>query len=144
MINKNRLPESYYRKLCALVEDRDRDCYTSYEEYLGCGVPSPFDETETHHVVHQGSGGADREDNLILLSFHHHRFDFHGDNVEIKKRCDEAAKAYLQCDEVCAWREYHKEELDALYEKAEEAMYQKTRKKNTLHCKWGPMPSRAI
>ena len=144
MIRQGKMTEARYSKLCEIIRERDRVCWRSYEEHMHCGVPTPFDHVEVHHVIHRGNGGPDREDNLMSLSYVQHRFDFHGDNGETRKRCDEAAKAYLQCEEVARWREAHAEELEAFYEEAEEAAYRRARRKNECHSKWGPMPRRAV
>jgi hypothetical protein len=61
---KQRVPPD---RLRAALEVRDRFC-----RFPGCGVPAR--RAQAHHIDHWADGGPTDRDNLILLcSFHHHR-----------------------------------------------------------------------
>lgn len=69
------LPEVAFRKLCRLVKQRDEELAETYQSIIGEWPPS---RGEVHHAKHAGSGGPDKEDNLIHLSYETHRFKAHG------------------------------------------------------------------
>lgn len=70
-----KLPEAAFRKLCRLVKQRDEELAETYQSIIGEWPPS---RGEVHHAKHAGSGGPDKEDNLIHLSYETHRFKAHG------------------------------------------------------------------
>lgn len=57
-----KLPEAAFRKLCRLVKQRDEELAETYQSIIGEWPPS---RGEVHHAKHAGSGGPDKEDNLI-------------------------------------------------------------------------------
>jgi hypothetical protein len=71
---KNRFPTERLRRA---LEIRDRFC-----RFPGCGVPAH--RTEAHHIHYWPQGGPTDRDNLVLLcSFHHQRH--HGGGYVIRK-----------------------------------------------------------
>lgn len=123
------LSPSNYQRLCELVKARD---WLLHEVYRECIGEDPPWEGQFHHIRHRGSGGPDREDNLILLSVHNHLFVVHGDawraSEDMCRRIDE----YMASEEVTAWRIYHEDELEELYATAEEYELKKKQKKYQL------------
>ena len=114
-----------YEKLLKLVKKRDHAYFTQYIKYIG--EPPPIDGGEVHHVVFRSAGGPDKEENLILLSKSMHEHGIHLASRRIRKKNESNFKKYLYCKEVEAWRERHKEELQAIYQKAEEDSLKKKR-----------------
>lgn len=121
-----RLSAANRRRLFALVKERDEALYETYEAYLG--VPFPFEMKHIHHVRPVGSGGEDREDNLISLSPEIHLQKFHTGWGSVDKEYQRKAEAYLSSEEVRRWREENEADLTALYRTAEITRIQKIRK----------------
>ena len=102
------LSKTEFKKLCDLVKQRDIDLA---ETYCAClGEYPPRQNIEVHHHIHVGNFGADKEDNLISLSYITHRFKLHGLNTDIKKHMERNIEKYLYSPEVKVWRETHREE----------------------------------
>lgn len=118
---------SNYERLCLLVKAREWVLRYTYQKFIGALPPW---NGQFHHIKHKGSGGPDREDNLILLSVHNHLFVVHGNSwragEDMCRRIDE----YMASEEVAAWRRTHQRELEELY--ATEAEYQ-LREKQQKH-----------
>ena len=89
--------------------------------------PEPPSRGEVHHAKHAGSGGPDKEDNLIHLSYETHRFKAHGLSGTRKQYMDEQIKTYLNCHAVKEWRKEHEMELQELYKTEEERRIKKKR-----------------
>ena len=131
---KNR--ENYFKlsdpqlvKLKSLIKERDKALRTTYQWYMGENAPiDDWDAAEVHHVAHRGSGGDDKPNNLISLSFRRHRFFFHSDNAGTVKFWTERAKQYLDSPEVKAWEEENRDKLEEIYQAAEKARIRKKRK----------------
>jgi len=121
-----RLSAANRRKLFALIKERDEALHETYEMYLG--VPFPFDSKHVHHVRPVGSGGEDKEENLISLSPEVHLQKFHTGWGSVNKEYQRKAEAYLESEEVRRWREENEEGLTALYRTAEITRIQKIRK----------------
>ncbi len=121
-----RLSAANRRKLFQLIKERDEALYETYEAYLE--VPFPFEMKHIHHVIPVGSGGEDREDNLISLSPEIHLQRFHTGWGSVDKEQQRKAKAYLESEEVRRWREENEEGLTALYRTAEITRIQRIRK----------------
>lgn len=118
------LPEAAFRKLCRLVKKRDEELAETYQSIIGEWPPS---RGEVHHAKHAGSGGPDKEDNLIHLSYETHRFKVHGLSGTRKQYMDEQIKTYLNCHAVKEWRKEHEMELQELYKTEEERRIKKKR-----------------
>lgn len=131
-----RMEAGPYRELCALVRERDAACRKAYQAHLLCGVPTG--NVEVHHVQARAAGKNDLEDNLISLSYAQHRYEYHGDNAEIRKAAQARARAYLACEEVAAWREENAERIAEIYSRAEASALRKRQKKNAARAKWDP------
>lgn len=131
-----RMEAGPYRELCALVRERDMACRKAYQDHMLCDVPTW--NVEVHHVQARAAGRNDREENLVSLSYMQHRYEFHGDNAEIRKAAQERARAYLACKEVAAWREENAERISEIYSKAEASALRKRKKKNAVHSKYDP------
>lgn len=124
-----KLSDTQLVKLKNLIKERDKALRITYQWYMGEDVPtSDWDAAEVHHVAHRGSGGDDKPNNLISLSFRRHRFSFHSDNVGTVKFWNERAKQYLDSPEVKAWEEENEDKLEAIYQSSEKARIQKKRK----------------
>jgi len=134
-----RMEAGPYRELTAVVRERDMACRKAYQDHMLCDVPTWG--VEVHHVQARAAGKNDREDNLISLSYAQHRYEYHGDNAEIKKAAQERARAYLTCEEVAAWREKNAERISEIYSKAREAELRKRAKKHAVHAKYDPPES---
>lgn len=106
-----KLPEAAFRKLCRLVKQRDEELAETYQSIIGEWPPS---RGEVHHAKHAGSGGSDKEDNLIHLSYEMHRFKAHGLSGTRKQYVDEQIRTYLNCKAVKEWRKEHEMELQEL------------------------------
>nr|DAS31752.1 MAG TPA: hypothetical protein [Caudoviricetes sp.] len=119
-----KLPEAAFRKLCRLVRQRDEELAETYQSIIGEWPPS---RGEVHHAKHAGSGGPDKEDNLIHLSYETHRFKAHGLSGTRKQYMDEQIKTYLNCHAVKEWRKEHEMELQELYKTEEERRIKKKR-----------------
>lgn len=119
-----KLPEAAFRKLCRLVKQRDEELAETYQSIIGEWPPS---RGEVHHAKHAGSGGPDKEDNLIHLSYETHRFKAHGLSGTRKQYMDEQIKTYLNCHAVKEWRKEHEMELQELYKTEEERRIKKKR-----------------
>lgn len=119
-----KLPEAAFRKLCRLVKQRDEELAETYQSIIGEWPPS---RGEVHHAKHAGSGGPDKEDNLIHLSYETHRFKAHGLSGTRKQYMDEQIKTYLNCKAVKEWRKEHEMELQELYKTEEERRIKKKR-----------------
>lgn len=117
-----KLPEAAFRKLCRLVKQRDEELAETYQSIIGEWPPS---RGEVHHAKHAGSGGPDKEDNLIHLSYETHRFKAHGLSGTRKQYMDEQIKTYLNCHAVKEWRKEHEMELQELYKTEEERRIKK-------------------
>jgi hypothetical protein len=118
------LPKAAFRKLCRLVKQRDEELAETYQSIIGEWPPS---RGEVHHAKHAGSGGPDKEDNLIHLSYETHRFKAHGLSGTRKQYMDEQIKTYLNCHAVKEWRKEHEMELQELYKTEEERRIKKKR-----------------
>lgn len=128
------LSKTEFKKLCDLVKQRDIDLA---ETYCAClGEYPPLQNIEIHHHVHVGNFGADKEDNLISLSYTTHRFKLHGLNTDIKKHMERNIEKYLSSPAVKKWREHHKEELEAIYQTEEEYRIKKLKKKHKVKKKY--------
>ena len=128
------LSKTEFKKLCDLVKQRDIDLA---ETYCAClGEYPPRQNIEIHHHVHVGNFGADKEDNLISLSYTTHRFKAHGLNADIKKHMERNIEKYLNSPEAKKWREHHKEELEAIYQTEEEYRIKKLKKKHEVKKKY--------
>lgn len=124
-----KLSDTQLVKLKDLIKERDKALRITYQWYMGEDVPtSDWDAAEVHHVAHRGSGGDDKPNNLISLSFRRHRFSFHSDNVGTVKFWNERAKQYLDSPEVKAWEEANEDKLEAIYQSSETARIRKKRK----------------
>lgn len=124
------LSKTEFKKLCDLVKQRDIDLA---ETYCAClGEYPPRQNIEVHHHVHVGNFGADKEDNLISLSYTTHRFKLHGLNADIKKHMERNIEKYLHGPEVKTWRETHREELEAIYKTEEEYRLKNLQKKHKV------------
>lgn len=128
------LSKPEFRKLCDLVKQRDIILTETYCECIG--EYPPRTNIEIHHHVHVGNFGADKEDNLIALSYTTHRFKAHGLNADIKKHMERNIEKYLNSPEVKKWREHHKEELEAIYQTEEEYRIKKLKKKHEVKKKY--------
>lgn len=64
-----RLSPIGYKRLCALVDDRDGGCVV-------CGNPN----VQHHHIYFRSEGGEDTLENLISLCPDHHSLCGHGEN----------------------------------------------------------------
>lgn len=107
-----------------LVKKRDEELAETYQSIIGEWPPS---RGEVHHAKHAGSGGPDKEDNLIHLSYETHRFKVHGLSGTRKQYMDEQIKTYLNCHAVKEWRKEHEMELQELYKTEEERRIKKKR-----------------
>ena len=124
-----KLSDTQLVKLKNLIKERDKALRITYQWYMGEDVPtSDWDAVEVHHVAHRGSGGDDKPNNLISLSFRRHRFSFHSDNVGTVKFWNERAKQYLDSPEVKQWEEENEDKLEAIYQSSETAHIRKKRK----------------
>ena len=121
------MKKSLYEKLVKLVKARDKSLAFVYQKYIG-EMPPPYGG-EVHHIVFRSAGGPDKEDNLILLSLGMHEYGIHVAMRRERKKNEGNFKAYLQSEEVKAWRERHWEELQTLYRKTEEDLIEEKRKK---------------
>ena len=119
------LSKTEFKKLCDMVKQRDIDLAETYYECLG--EYPPRNNIEIHHHVHVGNFGADKEDNLIHLSYETHRFKAHGLSGTRKQYMDEQIKTYLNCHAVKEWRKEHEMELQELYKTEEERRIKKKR-----------------
>lgn len=128
------LSKKEFKKLCDLVKKRDIDLA---ETYCAClGEYPPRQNIEVHHHIHVGNFGADKEDNLISLSYTTHRFKLHGLNTDIKKHMERNIEKYLSSPAVKKWREHHKEELEAIYQTEEEYRIKALQKKHKVKKKY--------
>lgn len=127
------LSKTEFKKLCDLVKQRDIDLA---ETYCACLGESPRQNIEVHHHIHVGNFGADKEDNLISLSYTTHRFKLHGLNTDIKKHMERNIEKYLSSPAVKKWREYHKEELEAIYQTEEKYRIKTLQKKHKVKKKY--------
>lgn len=125
------LSPSNYDRLCELVKTRDWLLRDEYRKYIGEDPPR---KGQFHHIKHRGSGGPDREDNLISLSIHNHLFVVHGDSWRASEDMCRRIDEYMASEEVAAWRLYHEDELEEIY--ATEAEYQLKKKKRKHRLKW--------
>lgn len=128
------LSKTEFKKLCDLVKKRDIILAETYCECLG--EYPPRQNIEVHHHIHVGNFGADKEDNLITLSYTTHRFKLHGLNTDIKKHMERNIEKYLSSPAVKEWREHHKEELGAIYQTEEEYRIKKLQKKHKVKKKY--------
>lgn len=128
------LSKKEFKKLCDLVKKRDIILAETYCECLG--EYPPRQNIEVHHHIHVGNFGADKEDNLIFLSYTTHRFKLHGLNTDIKKHMERNIEKYLNSPEVKKWREHHKEDLEAIYQTEEEYRIKKLQKKHKVKKKY--------
>nr|DAX02442.1 MAG TPA: HNHc nucleases endonuclease signature which [Caudoviricetes sp.] len=124
------LSKTEFKKLCDMVKQRDIELAETYCECIG--EYPPRTNIEVHHHIHVGNFGADKEDNLISLSYTTHRFKAHGLNADIKKHMERNVEKYLNSPEVKKWREHHKEELEAIYQTEEEYRIKKLQKKHEV------------
>lgn len=120
------LSKKNYEELKLLIKERDRNTARAkiYESIIG-EYPPPY-AGQIHHVEWRSHGGGDREDNLILLSIPMHD-RIHNAARRERKELNAKFVAYLECEEVRAWRAQHREELEKLYKTAEEARRRKKR-----------------
>ena len=124
-----KLSERQLNRLKHLVKERDKALRVTYETYMKVDVPDQdWDAAEVHHVAHRGSGGDDKPNNLVSVSFRVHRFYFHADDPETVDFWTKRAIGYLESPEVKAWEEEHAEELAEIYGKSEAAHIRKKRK----------------
>jgi hypothetical protein len=129
------LPESAFRKLCEQVKHRDHELEVVYREIIGINPPRQGEDAEVHHVMHKGSGGPDREENLIHLAYGVHRYQMHGDDPDLSAELSERMTVYLECSAVRAWRYRHSQELDQIYSFAEREQRNHKRKVNMPNLK---------
>lgn len=129
------LSESAFRKLCEQVKHRDHELEVVYREIIGINPPRPGEDAEVHHVVHKGSGGGDREENLIHLAYGVHRYQVHGDRPDLSRDLTMRMTAYLESSAVRAWRYRHSQELDQIYSSAEREQLAHKRKVNMPNLK---------
>lgn len=129
------LPESAFRKLCEQVKHRDHELDSVYRKIIGINPPRLGEDSEVHHVVHKGSGGPDREENLIHLAYGVHRYQVHGDDPDLSRDLTMRMTAYLECSAVRAWRYRHSHELDHIYSTAEKEQLAHKRKVNMPNLK---------
>lgn len=129
------LPESAFRKLCEQVKYRDHELEVVYREIIGINSPRLGEDAEVHHVIHKGSGGGDREENLINLEYGVHRYQVHGDAPNLSRELTMRMTAYLECSAVRAWRYRHSQELDHIYLAAEREQLAHKRKVNMPNLK---------
>lgn len=103
-----KLSKTGYDKLCDLVDKRDgRRCIICNSDY---GI-------HHHHVVRRTHGGADREDNLVLLCYKCHDIYAHGKK---EKSYRSMFLEYLDSEKCRKFRRKHKAELDEIYTAYEE------------------------
>ncbi len=121
-----RLSAADKRKLFVIVKERDALLYETYETYME--FPPPASEAHVHHVKPAGSGGEDKEDNLISLSPEMHLLKFHTGWGSVNKDYQKKAEAYLSSKEVRQWREENQASLTVLYQTAETTRIKKIRK----------------
>ncbi len=120
-----RLDKKNFQKLRGLIIERDSELWELYEEYLE--VPFPRDAVHIHHVKPKGSGGEDKEDNLIALSPEVHLMHFHTGYGSVVKEYQKKAQAYLESEEVQEWRESHMNELEGIYRTSDDTRARKIR-----------------
>lgn len=126
-MNRNR---AYYYRLMELVKERDWACRETYKALIGA---MPEGAEHVHHVRHRnGCASMDREDNLVTLDWRLHGRIHGGEESRWRPRL----LAYLASEEVEAWREEHREELDALEAMKEEADMRKRQRAMKLKPKW--------
>lgn len=107
------LSPSQYKKLCALVRERDLTLWYVYRKHLG--EPAPAEGGDFHHIIHRASFGPDKEENLILLHPYTHRFVVHGDSWEASADMCARIRSYMSCRAVKDWRARHQVELEEIY-----------------------------
>jgi hypothetical protein len=129
------LSEAAFRKLCAWVKQRDCELAAAYREIIGINPPYPGEDAEVHHVIHKGSGGPDREENLIHLAYGVHRYQVHGDDPGLSRDLTMRMTAYLKSSAVRAWRYRHSQGLDHIYLAAEREQLAHKRKVNMPNLK---------
>lgn len=120
-----KLGKERFNDLKLLVKQRDRELWNVYERILG--IPFPTEELEVHHVIPVADSGPDKEDNLLTLNYHEHRFIFHITFGAVDKHWQVKAQQYLRCREVKQWRRQHKEELEIIYGTEEREKIKKKR-----------------
>ena len=126
-----KLPKKAFEELKELVKRRDRELAYIYKKYIE--EDPPYQNIEIHHHKHVGNFGADKEDNLISLSWNYHRLKCHGLSWEIKKEADRRVGDYLTCGAVKTWREKHREELKAIYAKENDYREKTLQKKHKVN-----------
>lgn len=112
-MSRFKLPPSQYKKLCALV--RERDITLSYDYFFYLKEPAPVEGGDFHHIIHRASFGPDKEENLILLHPYTHRFVVHGNSWEASAEMCARIHSYMSCKRVQKWRSEHQAELEKIY-----------------------------
>lgn len=129
------LSEGGFRKLCGVIKQRDHELAAAYREIIGINPPHIGEDAEVHHVIRKGSGGPDREENLIHLAYGVHRYQVHGDDPDLSRDLTMRMTAYLESSAVRAWRYRHSQELDHIYLAAEREQLAHKRKVNMPNLK---------
>lgn len=99
-----RLTPAGYRKLCALVDERD--------DYH-CKLCHATTGLHHHHIRFRSAWGSDTIDNLILLCYKCHDIYAHG---EKEKGYQKVFEGYTDSEHCKRFKEEHKEELERIYQ----------------------------